>query len=62
MLVADLGAEIELPRETKEKLDGLDRNVRYMDPIEWGVDLYDQHTPEEVKAKVAEHARQVLQS
>jgi hypothetical protein len=33
-------------------LDSLDKNQRYNDPIEWGLDVFDLHTEEEVKAAV----------
>lgn len=44
--------EFELSDEAYEKLNALDTNTRYNDPINWGVDIFDEHTEEEIqKAK-----------
>jgi len=42
--------EIELPDEAFEKLNALEKGVRYNDPLEWGFDIFEEHTPEEVQA------------
>jgi L-glyceraldehyde reductase len=46
-----------LPAAAKAKLDSLDKNQRYNDPLEWGVDVFDIHTEAEVKEAVEGYAK-----
>ena len=41
--------EIELSDAAFEKLNALERGVRYNDPLNWGYDIFDEHTPEETQ-------------
>jgi len=48
------GVEFELPDEAFRKLNALERGVRYNDPLNWGFDIFDEHTPEEVQQAMDE--------
>lgn len=45
------GLEFELSGEAFEKLQKLDRNERYNDPVEWGFDMFDEHDEAYVRAQ-----------
>ncbi|KAI5849883.1 NADP-dependent oxidoreductase domain-containing protein [Tricharina praecox] len=47
---------IVLSEEAKKKLDSLDKNQRYNDPIEWGYDVFDLHKEEELVTASDEYA------
>lgn len=45
-----VGLEFELSDEAFEKLQKLDRNKRYNDPVEWDFDMFDEHDAAYVNA------------
>ncbi|KAA8895801.1 aldo-keto reductase [Sphaerosporella brunnea] len=50
--------KIELPAAAKAKLDALDKDQRYNDPIEWGCDVFDLHTGAAVEAAAEVFAKE----
>ena len=46
---ADKWIAEELNTEAVEKLNKLERHQRYNDPVNWGFDVFDEHTPEELQ-------------
>jgi L-glyceraldehyde reductase len=48
---------VELSEEAFQKLNGLDKNQRYNDPIEWGFDVFDGHQEEELRVASMEYAK-----
>ncbi|RPA90889.1 Aldo/keto reductase [Choiromyces venosus 120613-1] len=42
-------SQFDIPDESFKKLEALDRNQRYNDPVEWGYDVFDEHDEAYVK-------------
>ncbi|KAI5812157.1 putative aldehyde reductase I [Pyronema omphalodes] len=49
--------KVELSDEAFRKLNALDKNQRYNDPIEWGFDVFDEHQEEELRVAAMEYAK-----
>lgn len=46
----------ELTDEAFEKLNALEKNERYNDPIEWGFDVFEENSPVDIEKAAKEFA------
>lgn len=54
--VLTCGVATELTDEAFEKLNALEKNERYNDPIEWGFDVFEENSPVDIEKAVKEFA------
>lgn len=47
--IAENFEDFEIPAAAVEKLNALDKNHRYNVPVRLGVDIFGEHTPEQLK-------------